>query len=137
MSARSLPNSARALVMALLALGSASCLALDKADFERVYGTFRSNEDVQGLYEIGTAAREWIAKENARQGTDWEAFGPNLKVFVPRCAVPLKVQWADRTRHFHRGLSVICGKLVNSAYGKPWDVFVPADRKSEGAKKSI
>ena len=95
----------------------------------------RSNDTLHGLYEIRETAREFVARENARAGNAWEAGEPNLKVLVPRCAVPLRARW-DTIRwssvgkggevmpHERRVISVRCTQAVGPS--QTWDVHVPA-----------
>lgn len=52
----------------------------------------KTTGDIQGLYEIREAAREFMAAQNRRNKTNWRAQEPDLRVLVPRCLVPLKVR---------------------------------------------
>jgi hypothetical protein len=100
----------------------------------------RSSDTVQGLYEIREAARAFVERENAARvgtGEAWEAGEPNLKVFVPRCAVPLAVRWhtirwsavarngknGELVPHSRRVIAVGCARAVGRA--DQWDVHVP------------
>ena len=95
----------------------------------------RSNDVVHGLYEIREEARRFVAQENARSHQDdWEALDPNLKVLVPRCAVPLKARWHEiwwfdngaeskLLKRSRRVIAVECTRTVSPA--QKWDVHVP------------
>jgi hypothetical protein len=87
---------------------------------------FRSSESIHGLYEIGQAARAFVAAENARHNTDWTVAEPNLKTVVARCSVPLDVRWGDIRLFAPDGreltrkvVEVVCNKPVS---GKNWAV---------------
>lgn len=94
----------------------------------------RSSDTVQGLHEIREKAREFVALENAKAQGTWEAGEPNLKVLVPRCAVPLRARW-DAVRwssvgrggelqpHSRRVIAVVCAQAVKAS--PKWDVHVP------------
>jgi len=94
----------------------------------------RSNDAIHGLYEIRESAREFVARENGKAGNAWEAGEPNLKVLVPRCAVPLKARWdtirwsstgrgGEAVPHERRVISVACMQAVKPS--QKWDVHVP------------
>jgi hypothetical protein len=48
------------------------------------------------LREIDVEARNFVARENARNGTNWEAGSVDPRVLVPQCVVPLKARWETR-----------------------------------------
>ncbi|CAA2109960.1 hypothetical protein [Variovorax paradoxus] len=94
----------------------------------------RSTDTVQGLHEIHEKAREFVAGENANGEGRWSAGEPNLKVFVPRCAVPLGARWdtirwssagkrGEPQEHTRRVIAVTCVRSVDRA--RNWDVHVP------------
>lgn len=98
----------------------------------------RSNDAVHGLYEIREAAREFVARDNTKTHDTWEAIEPNLKVMVPRCAVPLTARWdtirwfsntkgGELSSHSRRVISVVCARAVSPA--QKWDVHVPVTRQ--------
>jgi len=98
----------------------------------------RSNDAVHGLYEIREEARKFAAQENARSSqSEWEALDPNLKVLVPRCAVPLKAGWheiwwfdnskSEIVQRSRRVISVACAQTVSPA--QKWDVHVPVHQR--------
>ena len=100
----------------------------------------RSNDAVHGLYEIREEARKFVAQENARTPqSEWEAMEPNLKVLVPRCAVPLKARWHEiwwfdtraggkLLKRSRRVIAVECTRTVGPA--QKWDVHVPVFQRS-------
>ncbi|MFS2125160.1 hypothetical protein [Pseudomonas sp. Pseusp97] len=95
---------------------------------------YRSSESIHGLYEIGQAARAFVAVENARNGTDWAVAEPNLKTIVARCSVPLDARWGeirlfapDGRELRRRVVEVVCAKPVS---GKSWKVSLRASRAS-------
>ncbi len=98
---------------------------------QRLYQQYRSRGDIHGLYEIREAALAWVNRSNAAQNTNWETSGPDLRIVVARCAVPLTVKWTDPSRHApgRTGVDVVCSRSVNPQYGKKWDVFVPVYRR--------
>ena len=117
---------------------SAHCLAASGIE------GMRSSDAVHGLYEIREAAREFITRENARTHGTWEAMEPNLKVLVPRCAVPLTARWGsirwfsntkggEPSEHSRRVISVVCTRAVNSA--QKWDVHVPVTQQRSQAAR--
>lgn len=122
------------LPLALLA-GSAQCLASTSID------QMRSNDVSHGLYEIREEARNFVARENARNRDQWEALEPNLKVFVPRCAVPLKARWdairwhavsksGELSQRSRRVVAVACTRTTVSA-SPAWDVHVPVVQRAD------
>lgn len=94
----------------------------------------RSHDSTQGLYEIREQARAFVAQQNAKGGVIWRAGEPNLKVFVPRCAVALDARW-DTIRwsstdargavvpQSRRVIAVRCTRTVDPP--RQWDVHVP------------
>jgi hypothetical protein len=100
----------------------------------------RSNDAVHGLYEIREEARKFVAQENARTPqSEWEAMEPNLKVLVPRCAVPLKAGWHEiwwfdtraeskLLKRSRRVIAVECTRTVSPA--QKWDVHVPVFQRT-------
>ena len=100
----------------------------------------RSNDAVHGLYEIQEEARKFVARENATNPlSKWEALEPNLKVLVPRCAVPLKARWheiwwfdnragSEPLKRSRRVIAVECTRTVSPA--QKWDVHVPVFQRT-------
>ena len=95
----------------------------------------RSNDAVHGLYEIREEARKFVSQENARnRGTEWVALEPNLKVLVPRCAVPLKARWHDIWWFDNNGTSELVKRSrrvisVACTHPQKWDVHVPVHQR--------
>lgn len=94
-----------------------------------------SHDSMQGLHEIRERARAFVDQQNAKEnGVIWQAGEPNLKVFVPRCAVALDVRWdtirwssaeaqgalVSRSR---RVIAVRCMRTVDPP--RQWNVHVP------------
>jgi len=90
----------------------------------------RTNGVKHGLFEIREEARQFIATENLSRGTQWEVLDPNLKIQVPRCAVPLTVKWVPKTYGLSApNVAVSCGRTVHDSWEKHWNVFVPVTSK--------
>lgn len=84
---------------------------------------YRSDASTHGLYEIREDVREFVRKENAKNKTNWVAGDPDIRMYAPRCAVPLQIKW----RHDERrpSVDVICTRTVKGSYEKNWDLPVP------------
>jgi hypothetical protein len=115
-------------------LSSTVCLVFSTSCFA-AEGTYRGIDDdrtgsgMHGLYEIREEARIFVAKENAKNHTEWIALDPNLKTVVPECAVPLKTKWVSKNYGMTgKNVWVICEKTVNPKYPK-WSVPVPVDNR--------
>ena len=126
----------------LLCLTFASALthgaSSDQADTERIYGRYRTTADSHGLYEIRQAADAFVADHNRKYQTIFRVLGPDLRIMVSACRVPLTVKWAPPT-HGSRGtgVNVACGRTAH-AYEKRWDIFVPVYAPRSGhASKSL
>jgi len=90
----------------------------------------RSNGVKHGLFEIREEARQFIARENLSRGAHWQALDPNLKIFVPRCAIPLTVRWVPKSYGLSApNVAVTCRRTVDGSWEKHWDVFVPVRSK--------
>lgn len=90
----------------------------------------RTNGVKHGLFEIREEARQFIARENLSRGTDWKVLDPNLKIQVPRCAVPLTVKWVPKAYGLSApNVAVSCGRTVGGSWEKHWNVFVPITSK--------
>lgn len=90
----------------------------------------RSNGVKHGLFEIREEARQFIARENLSRGTHWETLDPNLKIFVPKCAVPLTAKWVPKSYGLSApNVAVTCRRTVDGSWEKHWDVFVPIRSK--------
>jgi hypothetical protein len=102
-------------IQSFLLISSMSCTAAHAQS----YGieTDRTTAEKHGLFEVRERAREFVAKWNGREGTTWEAMDPNLKIMVPRCAVPLRAIWAPKSYKLSRpNVLVYCVRTVDG----PW-----------------
>jgi hypothetical protein len=117
-------NGGRSLLLALLPLASAPCLASWSIE------TDRSTAEMHGLFEIRQEARDFVAKENAATHSGWVALEPNLKILVPRCTVPLETRWTPKSYGLTgRNVMVTCARAVGTTLQK-WNVNVPVTRKN-------
>ncbi|OWV83052.1 hypothetical protein ATY79_13700 [Rhizobium sp. R693] len=90
----------------------------------------RSTSIRHGLFEIREAARRFISNENAKGLQQWDVLEPNLKTFVPRCAVPLKARWTPKSFGLSRqSVMVICPTAIANIAMRSWDVHVPVRQK--------
>jgi hypothetical protein len=116
------PRSGIRLLLISILLFSSSCFA------DAVYRGIADDHTTagkHGLYEIREEARKFVARENGENLSTWEVLDPNLKIVVPRCAIPLKTKWAPKDRGLSsKSVWVICERTVDEQY-KKWDVFVP------------
>lgn len=86
-----------------------------------------------GLYEIQQEAKKFVLEENKKRGTDFVVGEPDLRIVVPKCAVPLATKW-DTPIVPERVLlaAVTCRKTVPENYGKPrWTVNVTVFKASQ------
>ncbi|MGK5037581.1 hypothetical protein [Janthinobacterium sp. LB3P118] len=89
----------------------------------------RTRGDIHGLFEIRDAAVKFIAAENLKNGTRWQAMEPNRKILVAKCAISLHVKWVPKSQGLSGpNVAVICGKTVKPTTQKKWEVFVPIDK---------
>jgi hypothetical protein len=57
---------------------------------------------------------------------------PNLKTFVPRCAVPLKAQWTPKSFGLsRRSVMVTCTAAIANVAMENWSVHVPVQPKQK------
>jgi|GEM_PF-1084197 len=89
---------------------------------------YRNNELNHGLYEIRAEAKDFLDRQNAREGTDWRPIDPDIRIMVDRCAIPLRSEWTI----FESRTSVLvsCGRTVAAASQRRWDlpVSIGSDR---------
>ncbi|ECF1703725.1 hypothetical protein MKU92_004625 [Salmonella enterica] len=79
-----------------------------------------------GLWEIREKAVEFLRAEKIKHGVSREALEPNLKIWVPRCSVPLRVIWTPEDIGFPEyTVSVICDKTIKGSSEGKWSVEVP------------
>lgn len=89
----------------------------------------RSTDTTHGLYEIRDFARQFVAEQNAKNGTDWDVLDPNLKSQVTKCAVPLRAKWAPKSSGFSGNpVLVYCLKPIR---GEQWTLDVPVMKSSK------
>lgn len=109
----------RMYVSLLLVAGAASALA-GTLDEDRTRG------DIHGLFEIRDAAVKFIAAENLKNGTEWQALEPNRKILVAKCAASLHVKWVPKSYGLSgSNVAVSCAKTVKPKVQNKWEVFVP------------
>jgi hypothetical protein len=118
-------NRSRTLLLPLLLLASARCFASWSIE------TDRSTAEIHGLFEIRQEARDFVAKENARNRSGWVALEPNMKILVPRCTVPLETQWTPASYGLTgRNVMLTCARAVGTR--QKWHVHVPVTRNKQG-----
>lgn len=121
------------------ALAIASPCAADgflKDDPDEPLLRYRTTAHVHGLYEIREEARRFLRNQPRKKAGPWVAVGPDIRMQVPLCAVPLRSRWARESDHteYLPGVLVTCRKSVDMK-APNWSVFVdayiPAERKLE------
>jgi hypothetical protein len=82
---------------------------------------------MQGMYEVREAARTFLKRQPAPPQGEWTALLPDVRTFVPTCAVPFATRWALGSDHEEGmpGVMVICAKSTDKNY-KTWKAFVGA-----------
>jgi hypothetical protein len=125
-------------MLVLLRLSSAICLPLfagftfagDVAAGPAIdpLAKYQSNESTHGLYEIRAEAKNFLDRQNARNGTDWRPIDPDIRIVVDRCAIPLRSKWT--TFESRKSVLVSCGRTIASASQRRWDlpVSIGSDR---------
>ena len=89
----------------------------------------RTRGDIHGLFEIREAAVQFIAAENLKNGTKWQAMEPNRKILVAKCAVSLRVKWVPKSHGLSgSNVAVSCNQTVKPTMQKKWEVFVPINK---------
>jgi hypothetical protein len=91
-----------------------------------------------GLYEIQQEAKKFVLEENKRRGTDFVVGEPDLRIVVPKCAVPLTTKWGTPVVAERILLAVVtCKKTVPENYGKlRWAVDVTVFNRSQVGQAS-
>lgn len=85
-----------------------------------VYG-----ESEQLNYHLHKAASAFVRRENARRKSNRKAGYPANETQVPKCVIPLAVEWRDRSRS---SVDVICRTAVHTTWGKGfWRVRIPVE----------
>jgi hypothetical protein len=80
------------------------------------------------LCEIQATAKRFLDQHNANNETDWEPFGPDYRIWVPPCQVPLRATWtaADGKKR----VLVTCKRTAPSAVERKWAISVDVVGKS-------
>ena len=138
MSERLPSNKCAGAVFALALAIAGPCMAdgLPKEDPDEPLLHYRTTSQFHGLYEIREEARRFLRSQPRKKVGDWVAVGPDIRMQVPLCDVPLRSRWAresDNTENLP-GVLVICKKSINRK-APSWSVFVdayiPPERKLE------
>lgn len=105
----------------------ASALSTTPAFGDTTIDEMKTQGNIQGLYEVRESARAFVVAENARRKTNWTALEPDLRALVPKCLVPLKAKWKDRSHKTPEPVvAVSCRKPTRAVgSGKPWSLDVP------------
>lgn len=88
----------------------------------------RTSDAAHGLYEINEEAKKFLQEEEARTHVRRKSLGPNLKVFVPPCSVPLKAAQAPKSMGLSNEYTVLvsCERSASKyENNKGWSVGVP------------
>jgi hypothetical protein len=136
MSAHS-PLSKRAWLAMVLGLAFAQpCLADAVEDPREPLLRYRTTATVHGLYEIREEARKFLRHQPRKKSGEWVAVGPDIRMQVPLCAVPLRTRWARESDNKENlpGVLVTCKKTIDKQTPH-WSVlvsaYIPAERKLE------
>ena len=91
---------------------------------------------MQGMYEVREEARKFLKQQPPPAQGEWTALLPDVRTFVPTCAVPLRTRWAIASDHEEGmpGVMVICPKSTDKTY-KKWNAFVGAAISPTSAAK--
>lgn len=117
--------------MASLILLAGPCLARDEPTELLRY---RTTSRIHGLYEIHQEARKFLKTQPQKKTGPWIPVGPDIRMQVPRCAVPLRTRWARESDNEENlpGVMVICNKSIDKKDPK-WGVlvstYIVAERK--------
>ncbi|RQO33591.1 hypothetical protein DBR37_15525 [Herminiimonas sp. KBW02] len=95
------------------------------------------NDMLHGLKYVGIASANFVAAYNKEHGTSWRSLGPNSKLMLTRCLVPLKTRWsppASRTATLPAPtdwrVKVSCDKTVsNTLKIQRWETLIPTTRR--------
>lgn len=90
----------------------------------------RSNEKKHGLFEIQQAAKSFVSSQNAVKGM--VVGEPDLRIWVPRCATPLKPRWKANAPNQLKIVAVRCSKAIENPGGTEWTVDVPVYKSVSG-----
>ncbi|WP_426103473.1 hypothetical protein [Massilia sp. TSP1-1-2] len=110
------------IVIGLLLAASASCRAAHVVVGDLT--KYRTVDDVHGLFEINAEGQRFLRAYNRKHHTNWVGFGPDLRMQVERCLVPLRSRWAVQSDGQEGpGVMVLCDKSVQK---RRWDILVNA-----------
>lgn len=104
-----------------------SCDRTDPSAYKRTWKAAVDvySESEQLNYHIHKAASTFVRRENARRKSNRKAGYPANETQVPKCAVPLAVEWRDGARN---SVDVICRQAVQTTWGKgKWRVKIPVE----------
>lgn len=74
------------------------------------------------LCEIQATAKRFLDQRNAESKTDWRPLGPDYRIWVPPCQVPMKAAWA--IYESSKSVMVSCDRTIASAHERKWKVAV-------------
>ena len=124
MSARSPSNNSVALCLILACAIAPRCYA-DGVQSGDPLQRYRTIGAMQGMYEVREEARKFLRSQQPPPQGEWTALLPDVRTFVPTCAVPFRTRWAVASDHEETmpGVMVICPKSTDKTYNK-WNAFV-------------
>lgn len=135
MSARSRSNSRAAAWLAVAFCVAPQCFADGVRPADPLL-RYRTAGGMQGMYEVREEARKFLRRQPAPGKGEWAALLPDVRTFVPTCAVPLRTRWAVPSdgEEGRTGVVVTCHKSTDKKY-KKWDAFVGASASINGKAK--
>lgn len=74
------------------------------------------------LCEIQAAASRFLDQQNIRHKTDWQPLGPDIRMVLEPCLVPLRANWA--IFQARKSVMVSCGRAGPSTHDRKWKVAV-------------
>jgi hypothetical protein len=117
---------------AALALLAFSALAHADGDVTWPIKGDRSTDTKHGLYEIQQTAAKFVQHHNKRHRTTLVVGEPDLRIMVPRCAVPLSTKWGPPATRERNSVAIVsCRKTVPGPGKQRWDVDVTVYEASE------
>lgn len=97
---------------------------------------YRTTALHHGLYEVHAEAIRFLRSQPQKKSGPWIAAGPDIRMQLPRCAVPLRSRWAKKSDNTDSlpGVLVVCKQTVDNK-DPSWSTFlhayVDAERKLE------
>ena len=124
MSVRSRLNSRAAALLAFAFCLAPQCFADGVRPADPLL-RYRTSGGMQGMYEVREEARKFLKRQPPPVQGKWAALLPDVRTFVPTCAVPLRTRWAVPSDGEEGGTGVIvtCQKSTDKKY-KKWNAFV-------------